>query len=87
MISQHETNETECPSCGAKMDMVTGLTSDERPAIGDVSVCYYCAEVLEFVTVDPTSIRVPPQERMESLMNQPAVRQAVEMIKEKRGIS
>lgn len=38
-----------CPKCGAFLEMATSIDdSKERPKPGDLSVCIYCGEVLEF---------------------------------------
>jgi len=38
-----------CPFCGAKLDRATCAENDHsEPTPGDLSICMYCAEVLEF---------------------------------------
>lgn len=40
---------THCPSCAKPLDASTHPEDDSlRPAEGDVSICAYCGEVLEF---------------------------------------
>ena len=37
-----------CPVCFRKLDGTTCLTADAKPKSGDVSVCFYCASLLEY---------------------------------------
>lgn len=56
-MSDHVTYDTpknKCPYCGASLDLATDFTEinspkEKRPPTeGDLCVCRYCAEVLEF---------------------------------------
>lgn len=38
-----------CPRCKEKVDGWTGVTGQEAPKPGDVSVCFACGELLVFV--------------------------------------
>ena len=37
-----------CPACGALLNEATGVTTDDRPKPGDVTICFYCAAALRF---------------------------------------
>ena len=37
-----------CPSCGHKINAATGLIEDSLPKKGDLSLCFYCGEILTF---------------------------------------
>lgn len=45
-----KTKANKCPFCGEKLDLASDLVpQDSRPpTAGDVCVCHYCAEVMEF---------------------------------------
>lgn len=43
-----------CPSCEKKLDGFT-IATDDRPVDGDLTVCFYCAEVL---MVDNNTLRL-----------------------------
>ena len=41
--------EDFCPTCGSQLDAATGLNDPEQlPSKGDVSLCAYCGELLEY---------------------------------------
>lgn len=40
--------EDACPACSSALDAASDLDGDDRPKEGDVSVCFYCAAVLQF---------------------------------------
>lgn len=40
--------ETHCPCCEEMLDAVTSLDADGAPEPGDVSLCAYCGEILQF---------------------------------------
>lgn len=47
MSSRHPS--CPCPSCGREIDAATHAGRGEAtPKVGDVSVCFYCAAVLEY---------------------------------------
>lgn len=39
---------SHCPRCGKNLDAATAPFAPVRPQPGDVTVCFYCATVLEF---------------------------------------
>lgn len=39
--------ETNCPSCKHHIDAASG-TGNEGPKDGDISICFYCGEILKF---------------------------------------
>lgn len=47
MHATHDTPGGACPACRATLDACTGVTTDDPPSAGDLSVCVYCASALE----------------------------------------
>lgn len=47
------TSNTHCLACNAGMDMATGLTGDNKPESGDITVCLLCGHIMSF-TADAT---------------------------------
>jgi hypothetical protein len=43
-----KTKKSCCPTCETALDGATALQGKEIPNVGDVSVCIYCHELLEF---------------------------------------
>jgi hypothetical protein len=43
-------NVPHCPNeaCNTPLDGFTGINHNERPSVGDITVCMHCAWVLEF---------------------------------------
>lgn len=81
-----------CPTCGKAMEMATGFTGGRSPRSGDVTVCFYCASVLEVAVSDQTdsglSLVVPSADRKKRLMDQsPPLRLIVTSILRKRGMA
>ena len=54
---QHQVRPSPCPSCGVWMDGATGITSDDRPDPGDLTICFYCVKVA--VYDDDLTLRRP----------------------------
>jgi hypothetical protein len=49
MKSSFTTREGRCPNCGNELSGATSVTDRKAlPNPGDLSVCMYCAELLEF---------------------------------------
>lgn len=48
-----------CPHCKHLLDGFTHPTGDATPSAGDVSVCCYCAECIEFTDSD-TGLKLVP---------------------------
>ena len=46
LISE-EITASPCPSCHKKLDAFTGI-SGAKPSSGDVTICIYCKQVLQF---------------------------------------
>jgi hypothetical protein len=40
--------EATCPGCGGKIDGATSLRGKRAPKAGDLTVCFYCAALLQF---------------------------------------
>lgn len=42
-----------CPNCDRSLDLATYIKDvEKRPKVGDVSVCAYCSEILQFTDVE-----------------------------------
>ena len=41
-----------CPTCGSDLDAAMAQDNERTPKSGDASMCYKCAELLEFVIDD-----------------------------------
>jgi len=37
-----------CPCCKTPLTGVTGINTDDKPSVGDISVCYKCGAILTF---------------------------------------
>lgn len=78
--------ENRCPNCDSLIDGVRELSSGEQdgtPSPGDVSICAYCGEVLEF-DKNLKSIKVTDQALSQlSSDDRAAVKQASEFFKSK----
>lgn len=37
-----------CPMCKKKLDAATGISMNTQPRVGDLSLCFYCGNVLKF---------------------------------------
>lgn len=37
-----------CPSCGIPLTGAIGVDGENEPSEGDISVCFYCGEILTF---------------------------------------
>ena len=49
MPEQYRVNEMHCPSCSALLDGVMTVSGQGKPNPFDVTVCIYCAAMLEFI--------------------------------------
>lgn len=50
MISEvsHRVSPTVCPWCSAGLHRATGIKTNSRPKVGDLSVCIVCGGLMEF---------------------------------------
>jgi len=61
-MTAHRLPESECPSCGYRVDAASGISTDEAPKPGDVTLCMKCGQVMQFTAtlgvrgVQPASI-------------------------------
>lgn len=69
-IADHRVRGSRCPQCGALMDGATGLTGDRAPRPGDISICVYCQEILQFQP-DGTLERIPVEVLADLALKQP----------------
>lgn len=75
-----------CPYCGHATDAASGLTTRARPAVGDFSVCFYCASVAVFtVTGDRLRQRRADPAELRELLADDTVRSVVDGIRRYRG--
>lgn len=56
-------NQPHCPGCNHLLDGLTGVDHDRQPSPGDVTICAYCNEVLQFT--DDMSLKLAPPEVIE----------------------
>lgn len=48
-MKSFEMEGCKCPTCQANLGGCTAVDgSDEGPTVGDITVCLYCGEILEF---------------------------------------
>jgi len=60
-----------CPSCGHIIDGYTSSELDNAsPKTGDVSICWYCGEIMVF-DGNPLSVRKPTTEDMQEIKKMP----------------
>jgi len=41
-------NLEKCPTCGEQLDAATPIDGEATPTEGDLSICLYCGEIMEF---------------------------------------
>lgn len=72
-----------CPECGTRLDGFDPSLSGAGaiPAAGDVTICMYCATILEF-TVASTLV-VPPAERLALYMEDRKVLAGIRHVRER----
>ena len=47
IITEDKTSHT-CPTCGGVLNAATGAGHDAIPVEGDITICSYCGEILNF---------------------------------------
>lgn len=47
-MKEHRMAAQPCPGCGAHLDAATGVLGDEGPRKDDLTICVYCAGLLQF---------------------------------------
>ncbi len=47
-MKDHETPRGDCLNCGKELNAAFGTDTDDAPSLGDVSICLYCGNVMEF---------------------------------------
>lgn len=45
----HRVKEANCPGCGERLGAATNLVSEGAPETGDLTICLYCQELLQFL--------------------------------------
>lgn len=67
-----ETRGDHCPSCKHDLDRASNASNTERcrPEPGDVSVCFYCLEVLIFA--EGLGVRLPTPEELAEIQSSPS---------------
>ena len=43
-----ENKQVYCPSCNKQLDGITSMAGETSPCKGDITICLYCATILEF---------------------------------------
>lgn len=57
---EHDVTPNRCPHCEHILEGATGVTTQNAPKPGDVTLCIYCAAVLVFQ--DDMRVRLPVEE-------------------------
>lgn len=73
MTTTTRTPPVRCPACDHLVDAATSTQGEATPSPGDLSVCVYCAAVLEFA--DDLRLTLMTQEQVDAL--EPEIRAAV----------
>jgi hypothetical protein len=47
-MKDYHISTTPCPHCGHPIDGAAAVASERAPEPGDVTICIYCADILEF---------------------------------------
>lgn len=53
-----------CPVCHTELDAATNVEDDQAPKPGDVTICVYCATVMEFTE---GGLRIMSQEELDAV--------------------
>lgn len=64
---EHDVTPNRCPNCTHILEEATGVTTDDAPKPGDVTLCIYCAAVLVFT--DDMMVRLPTEEESNEFAN------------------
>jgi hypothetical protein len=62
--------DTSCPECGRALSAATHMESAAMPSPGDVSICLYCGEFLEYDVLLHT-VRLSDKVRQDLIEKQP----------------
>ena len=47
-LKDHKTPSCPCPACHTVMNGAAGVTTDESPSPGDITICIECGSILKF---------------------------------------
>ena len=72
----HDTAPMACPACWYPVDAATGITSDEAPEDGSVSICLACGAISVYCN-GASALRPPTVEERGELMGDPDIQKAV----------
>lgn len=73
--------ESTCHYCGSVHELATGITTEEGPQEGDLSLCIVCLEVSVYDFSEPGNTRKLTDEEREMVMKLPKIKQAREFFK------
>lgn len=51
-MKQHRIAAAFCPGCCARLDAASGVTTDDSPELGDITVCIHCCALLRLAGDD-----------------------------------
>lgn len=75
----HDTMPNRCPTCEHVLEAATGITTDDAPKPGDVTLCIYCAAILVFT--DDLRVRLPKEEESNEFANDPRLMHTQQTVK------
>lgn len=75
MTSRFTSRESRCPNCGSELSGAASLSDNKAlPKTGDLSICMYCAELLEFrndltlARLSASDVAALPEETRQALL-------------------
>lgn len=74
-----------CPQCNANLNAWGSISHDDKPRSGDITVCVYCAEVLEFTDNDLNVISASAEALTDVTLELSKVQRAIRDLRKLRG--
>lgn len=81
MKAHGKVTEDWCPSCGIVLNGALGTNTDERPSVGDCTICGYCRALMVY-DGDPLQLRRPTLDEETELLADPDVQRAIAALAE-----
>ena len=74
MILHQDTLPSHCPVCEGELDAVTSLGHTDALRPGDISLCFYCGELLEwrgdgYSRATPESLKETAPDQLEEILH------------------
>ena len=70
-----------CPACGIVLNGALGTNTDQRPSVGDCTICGHCRALLVY-DGDPLQLRRPTLDEEAELLADPDVQRAIAALAE-----